>query len=190
MGKVAWGFTCSLDGFIAGPDHDMAWLAAAEPLAEGVTEGLAGEVAVIIAGRNGYDAAQAQRDKRDEMTSEAYGGAWSGTEIILTHRPHEIANDPSIVAMNCGIVEAIDRAQQIAVDRSIQIISADIARQALEFDLIDELQVFVAPVFLGDGIRIFDVSGGYRYDWELVDIYEGAERSFGRTYRPKRRHLS
>lgn len=184
MGKVAWGFTCSLDGFIAGPGHDMSWLAAAEPLAEGVTERLAGEVAVIIAGRNGYDAAQAQRDERDEMTSEAYGGAWSGTEIILTHRPHEIADDPSIVAMNCELGEAIDHARQIAGDRDIQIISADIARQALEHDLIDELQVFVAPVFLGDGIRIFDVPGGLRYDWELVETYEGAERSFGRTYRP------
>jgi hypothetical protein len=41
-------------------------------------------------------------------------------------------------------------------------------------------------VFLGDGTRIFDVPGGRRYDWELVEIYEGAERSFGRTYRPKR----
>ena len=67
----------------------------------------AGEVSVIIAGRNGYDAAQAQRDERDEMTSAAYGGAWSGTEIILTHRPQEIAADPSIVAMNCGIPRAL-----------------------------------------------------------------------------------
>ncbi|WP_258069625.1 hypothetical protein [Arthrobacter sp. SX1312] len=71
MGEVAWGFTCSLDGFIAGPEHDVSWLAAAEPLAEGVTERLAGAVAVGIAGRNGYDAAQAQRDERDEMTFEA-----------------------------------------------------------------------------------------------------------------------
>ena len=69
----------------------------------------------------------------------------------------------------------------------MQIISADIARQALERDLIDELQVFVAPVFLGDGVRIFDVPGGRRFDWELVEIYDGAERSFGRRYRPKRR---
>lgn len=23
MGKVAWGFTCSIDGFVAGPGHDM-----------------------------------------------------------------------------------------------------------------------------------------------------------------------
>lgn len=186
MGKVAWGFTSSLDGFLAGPGHDMSWFSAAEPLPEGMTERLAGEVAVIIAGRDGYDAAKAQRDERDETTSEAYGGAWSGTEFILTHRPEELAGDESVTPLNCGIVEAIGRAREIAGDRDVQIISADIARQALEHDLIDELQVFVAPVFLGDGIRIFDVPGGRRYDWELVEIHEGAERSFGRTYRPRR----
>lgn len=186
MGKVAWGFTCSIDGFIAGPGHDMSWLSTSEPMPEGTTASMAGEVAVIISGRSGYDAAKAQADERDETTSAAYGGAWSGTEFILTHRPEELADDPTIVALNCDIVEAIDRAQEIAGDRDVQIISADIARQALEHDLIDELQVFVAPVFLGDGIRIFDVPGGRRYEWELAEIYEGAERSFGRTYRPKR----
>jgi len=186
MGKVAWGFTCSIDGFIAGPGHDMSWLSASEPMPEGTTATMAGEVAVIISGRSGYDAAKAQVDDRDELTSEAYGGAWSGTEFILTHRPEELADDPTVTALNCNIVEAIRRAKEIAGDRDVQIISADIARQALEHDLVDELQVFVAPVFLGDGIRIFDVPGGRRYDWELVQIYEGAERSFGRTYRPKR----
>ncbi|KAE8765061.1 dihydrofolate reductase family protein [Georgenia thermotolerans] len=187
MGKVAWGFTCSIDGFIAGPDHDMSWMSAAEPLAAGTVERMAGEVAVIIAGRAGYDAAKAQRDERDETTSQAYGGAWSGTELILTHRPEELADDPSVVAMSCDVVEAIRRAQEIAGDRDVQIISADIARQALEHDLVDEMQVFVAPVFLGDGVRIFEVPGGRRIDWELVEIFDDSPRSFGRRYRPKRR---
>ena len=186
MGKVAWGFTCSIDGYIAGPGHDMSWLSASEPNAEGTTEGMASKVAVIISGRRGYDAAKAQADERDELTSEAYGGAWSGTEIILTHRPEELAEDASVTAMNCTITEAVERAQAIAGDRDIQIISADIARQALEVDLIDELQVYVAPVFLGDGTRIFDVPGGRRVDWELATIDTANARSFGRTYRPKR----
>lgn len=187
MGKVAWGFTCSIDGFIAGPGHDMSWLSAAEPSAEGTTEQMADAVGVIISGRAGYDAAKDQQDVRDEMTSEAYGGAWSGTEIILTHRPQDLTDDPNVTAWNCDIVEAVGRAQEIAGDQDIQIISADIARQALEHDLIDELQVFVAPVFLGDGTRIFDVPGGRRVDWELVEALDGERRSWGRIYRPQRR---
>ena len=92
-----------------------------------------------------------------------------------------------MTALDCHIVEAVRRAREIAGDRNVQIISADIARQALEHDLIDELQVFVAPVFLGDGIRIFDVPGGRRVDWELVEIYDDSPRSFGRVYRPRGR---
>ncbi len=111
MGKVAWGFSCSLDGFIAGPGHDMSWLSAAEPLTDGTTEAMAAAVAVIISGRRGYDAAKAQAAIRDEMTSEAYGGAWSGTEFVLTHRPEELEDDDSVIALNCSIAEAVDRAQ-------------------------------------------------------------------------------
>lgn len=191
MGKVAWGFTSSIDGFVAGLGHDMEWLSTVaqdeNDSDDDVTGGLAAAVGAIISGRRGYDAARAQAAERDDLTSSAYGGAWSGTEFILTHRPEELADDPSVVALNLDVAAGIDRAQQVAGDADVQIISADIGRQALEVGLIDELQVFVAPVFLGDGVRIFDVPGGRRVDWELIGPIPGAERSFGRTYRPRRR---
>lgn len=187
MGKVAYGFTSSIDGFIAGPGHDMGWMSAAEPLPEGSTERMAERVAVIISGRRGYDAALAQRGDRDELTAEPYGGAWSGTEFVLTHRPEDLDDDPAVIALNCDVREAIRRAQAIAGDRDVQIISADIALQAIEHDLVDELQVSVAPVFLGDGVRIFDAPGGNRVDWELVEVFADSPRAFFRTYRPKHR---
>lgn len=196
MSKVVWGFTCSIDGFIAGPDHDMSWLTLAEEDDTELTAQLANAVGAILSGRRGYDAAIAQAE-RDGLTAEAYGGAWQGIEFILTHRPEELTADPRLIALgdpgpgivplNCGIKEAIRIGKESAGDKDLQIISADIARQALEYDLIDELQVFVAPVFLGDGIRIFEVPGGWRYEWELAGIFPGARRSFGRTYRPKRK---
>lgn len=195
MGKVAYGFTCSIDGYITGPDHDMSWLAATEVDDEEMTARLGAAVGAILSGRRGYDAWKRQTD-RDPLTAEPYGGTWQGIEYVLTHRPEELAGDPrvielgdpgpGIVPVNCDIREAIRLGKETAGDKDLQIISADLARQALEFDLIDELQVFVAPVFLGDGTRIFHVPGGRRYHWELVGPYEGAERSFGRRYRPRR----
>lgn len=197
MGKVVWGFTCSIDGFISGPGHDMSWLTSAENADTELTAQLANAVGAILSGRRGYDAAIAQMAQRDDLTAEAYGGVWEGIEFILTHRPEELATDPrliqqgdsgpGIVALNCDIHEAIHIGKEAAGNKDLQIISADIARQALAYDLIDELQVFVAPVFLGDGTRIFDVPGGQRYDWQLAEIYDGARSSFGRVYRPKRR---
>ena len=193
MGRVTWGFTASLDGFITGPGHDMSWLeelAAEAGLAEGVTESRAAPVGVIISGRAGYDAARAQSEVRGELTAEAYGGAWSGTEIILTHRPEEIADDPAITAWNCDVREAVRRAHEIAGEKDVQIISADIGRQALEHDLLDEMQIFVAPVFLGDGTRIFSVPGGRRVRWDLVQDLDLGPSARGGIYRPRRRPLT
>ena len=39
---------------------------------------LAADVGVILSGRRGYDAAREQADQRDQLTAEAYGGAWEG----------------------------------------------------------------------------------------------------------------
>lgn len=44
-----------------------------------------------------------------------------------------------------------------------------------------------APVLLGDGTRLFEVPGGRRVDVGLVGPIPGAERAFGRVYRPLRR---
>src|SRR5699024_8003441 len=184
--RVTWGFTASLDGFLTGPNHDMAWLEACPPMDDGVTARLADAVGVIISGRRGYDAARAQADDRGELTAEAYGGAWSGVEIVLTHRPEELADDPSVLPLDVDVAEAIRRARELAHGKDVQIISADIARQALELDLVDEMQVFSAPVLLGDGTRAFDVPGGRRIDWEVVGPIPGAELGSGRILRPLR----
>ncbi|ATG52635.1 dihydrofolate reductase [Brachybacterium vulturis] len=184
--RVTWGFTASLDGFLTGPDHDMSWLEACPRMDESVIARLAAPVGVILSGRRGYDAARAQADERGELTAEAYGGAWSGIEIVLTHRPQEIADDPAITALDADVVEAVRWARELAAGSDVQIISADIARQALEHDLLDELQMFTAPVMLGDGTRVFDVPGGRLVEWELVGPIAGAEAGLGRIYRPRR----
>lgn len=188
--RVTWGFAASLDGFLTGPDHDMSWLEAGPPMDESVLLRLAEPVGVILSGRRGYDAARAQAQERDELTAEAYGGAWAGTEIVLTHRPEELADDPAVLALDAHIVEAVRQAKEIAQGRDVQIISADIARQALEHGLVDELQMFTAPVMLGDGTRVFDVPGGRLVAWELVGAIPGAEAGMGRIYRPAGRARS
>lgn len=114
MGRVVWGFTMSLDGFIAGPGHDMRWLEEMPPADPEVPERLAAAVGAILSGRRGYDAALAQRAERGELTAEAYGGAWQGTEFVLTHRPEELADDPTVIALDADVVTALERAREAA----------------------------------------------------------------------------
>ena len=68
-------------------------------------------------------------------------------------------------------------------------VPADIAEQTVdryqEHGLVDELQIFSAPVMLGDGTRAFDVPGGRVVEWELMGPILGAEEAFGRIYRSR-----
>ena len=51
---------------------------------------------------------------------------------------------------------ALEQARGAAGDKDVAVGGgADVAQQYLEAGLLDELQVHVAPVLLGDGVRLF-----------------------------------
>jgi dihydrofolate reductase len=56
-----------------------------------------------------------------------------------------------------GIESALKQARAAAGEKDVQISGgADIVRQFIEAGLLDELQIHLAPVLLGDGVRLFD----------------------------------
>ena len=73
-GKVLWHFTMSLDGFVAGPENSMSWMAGLS-IAPGVVDELIATTGAVLRGRRGYDAAP---------DAKPYGGAWSGPIFVLT----------------------------------------------------------------------------------------------------------
>ena len=56
--------------------------------------------------------------------------------------------------------EAVTIAKEAAGERDVVVLGANIARQCLEKGLLDEIIVHVAPVLLGDGVRLFKRAGG------------------------------
>src|ERR687898_932822 len=114
----------SLDGFIAGPGHDMSWTGGAE---YDTSSELADEVAratgVVLAGRGWYDVASA-----DEGGAVAgiYGGAWSGPVLVLTHHPERLASAATVEA-GSGPRGAGARAEELAEGRAVSIFGADVA---------------------------------------------------------------
>jgi dihydrofolate reductase len=42
----------------------------------------------------------------------------------------------------------------------VVVLGANVARQCLEAELLDEIIVHVAPVLVGDGVRLFERAGG------------------------------
>jgi dihydrofolate reductase len=62
--------------------------------------------------------------------------------------------------LDVGIEEAVTVAKGAAEGGDVVVLGANVARQCHEAGLLDELLVHVAPVLLGDGIRLFERAGG------------------------------
>ncbi len=70
-----------------------------------------------------------------------------------------------------GIEAAVARAREAAGGKNVGIDGgADVVQQALRAGLLDELNIHVAPLLLGDGVRLFD--GSALPDLELVSATE------------------
>jgi dihydrofolate reductase len=72
-----------------------------------------------------------------------------------------------------GIEAALEQARAAAGDRNVSLAGgASIAQQYLKAGLVDEMQIHVAPVFLGGGVRLFERLGDDRPDLELARVVD------------------
>jgi len=148
-GKVFIHFTMSLDGFIADADGRLDWAFAFAGPSRAAVRKITDPIGAVLAGRHGYDLGMMRG------TMKVYGGAWSGPQFVLTHRPGDPPADPSITFLSCGIAEAVSTALAAAGGKDVVVMGASIARQCLAEGLTDEILLHVVPVVLGDGIRLF-----------------------------------
>ncbi len=150
-GKVLWHFTMSLDGFVAGPDHAMDWMTGFSFRA-GLVEEYATTTGAVLGGRDGFDAYP--------DAGGIYGGAWQGPVFVLTHHPDDAPPATGVTFLNCDVAEAVRIGLEAAGGKNLEVLSPTIGRQLLERGLIDEIDLHIVPVLLGDGIRLFDNPGG------------------------------
>ena len=150
-GKVHVAFSMSLDGFVAGPGHSMGFLEHTT-VRDGLVEEYIEATGAILAGRDGFDSAI--DDNRP------YGGAWKGPIFVLTHHPEDARAAEDVTFLSCPVEEAVRIGLDAARGKNLQVFSPTIGRQLLHRGLIDEIDIHIAPVLLGDGIRLYDAPGG------------------------------
>jgi dihydrofolate reductase len=167
MGKLLYSATMSLDGFIAGPGGDMSWLI--EHLGPNPTvEALIGEIGALLVGRRTFGGDDPYKGTSKE--GEPFGGGWSGPQFVVTHHaPPTTRPDVTFVGDLAGGIAA---AKAAAGDKYVNVLGADIARQCLAAGQLDEIFVCVAPVLLGDGVRLFDRPGGSTVKLERISLTE------------------
>lgn len=158
VGKVLWHFTMSLDGFVAGPNHSMDWMNGTNR--SGLEEEYTETTGAVLGGRDGWDAMPDARP---------YGDDWQGPIFVLTHHPDDAKPADGVTFLSCDVAEAVRITLDAAGGKNVEILSASIGRRLLERGLIDEIDLHIDPVLLGDGIRLYDNPGGAPVGLELVN---------------------
>jgi dihydrofolate reductase len=170
MGKVLWHTMMSLDGFIAGHNDGMQWMSGVDGGAGQTIDEVLRSTGALLVGRR-------TQDVEDRDQPGFYGGAFRGPFFVLRHDPPA---EPPIVKgvtgrfLDVGIEEAASIAREAADGGDVVVLGANIARQCLEAGLLDEIIIHVAPVLLGEGVRLFDRSGRepVRLEW-ISSVAEG-----------------
>ncbi|MEV4058156.1 dihydrofolate reductase family protein [Amycolatopsis sp. NPDC049688] len=159
MAKLLYHVTMSLDGFIAAPGDDMSWLRGLHAGPNPAVERVLGEVGAVLMGHHTYAPATSAEGK-------VYGGRWAGPIFVVTR---DAAPAPGYTLVT-GLTEAVAAASEAAGDGYVAVLGATTARRCREAGLLDEVLVHVAPVLLGDGVRLFDHPGGTLVRLEPVEL--------------------
>jgi dihydrofolate reductase len=142
---------------------------------------LIGRIGALLVGRRTFDGDDPHRGT--DKAGKPFGGGWDGPQIVLTH--HVPADPVPGITFVSGIEDAIAAAKTAAGDQYVNILGANTARQCLAAGALDEVLVLVAPVLLGDGVRLFDHPGGTKVRLERLRTSE-SPLATGLWYRVRR----
>jgi dihydrofolate reductase len=96
--------------------------------------------------------------------------------FILTHHAREPVTKQggtSFTFVTEGLDAALTQARAAAGERNVSVAGgADVVQQCLRAGVLDELQIHVAPLLLGDGVRLFDKLGVDLPTLELTRVIE------------------
>src|SRR5262245_12613271 len=187
MTKVTAQMSVSLDGYYAGPrsstdPHDMAaWLEGPEgPGFFRVTRW----VIDAMGWRERQGFAGGERSVNSRIIEETFAAAgayvmgrrmFDGGEnpwgeeppfrapvFVVTHRDREVLErrgGTSFTFVTGGVERAVAMARAAAGGKDVAVAGGGtLLRQVLAAGLLDELELHIAPVLLGDGMRLFDAS--------------------------------
>jgi dihydrofolate reductase len=199
MGLVTAQMSVSLDGYYAGPraaDDVVAaggWLGSAE--AAGffrVTRWVIN--AMAWRERQGFKGGEASVNSDLIAASFAANGAyvmgrrmadggegpWGDTPpfhapvFVVTHRPRETLQrqgGTSFTYVTDGVAGAVTRARAAAGDKDVAVAGGGtLLRQVLAAGLLDQLDLHIVPVVLGNGMRLLDPAGLDLPDFEAIEL--------------------
>ena len=146
----------SIDGCLADAEGGIGWLAPFDAQDYGMA-GFLARIGVLLTGRATYDQVRG-------FAEWPYAGK---RVVVLTHRPLD-PDPPAGVEAAQGDLGALVARLKAETTGDIWLLGgAAVARAAWARGLVDRLELFVIPVMLGAGIRLFGAAGALR-GWRLT----------------------
>jgi dihydrofolate reductase len=146
-----------------------------------VLEEMLGAAGAIVIGRNMFGGGTGPWGEDKEWGDEPWEGWWGDEPpfhrpaFVVTHHEREplLKGETTFTFVTDGIESALEQAQAAAGDKTVALGGgADVAQQYLKAGLLDEMQIHIAPVLLGQGVRLFDGLGPDDIDLEIDRVIE------------------
>ena len=181
MSKLVLELSMSLDGFVAGPNDNpdnglgdggdslFKWYGSGDTdfplpgtdmvfrISRASAEFLRPSwenIGASVVGRRTFDIARG-------WGGSPPGGADSPHFVVTHSVPQEWVKPGSpFTFVTDGVESAVRQAKEAAGNKNVDLIGASIAQQCLQAGLLDEIQIDLAPVLLGGGVRLFEHLGG------------------------------
>jgi dihydrofolate reductase len=216
MAGLTLDISMSLDGYVAGPNqtleqplgeggeglHEWAFQAASWRRQHGLSGGEANAdsevieeslraTGAVVMGRRMFSGGAGPWD--EDPNSDGWWGddpPFHVPVFVLTHHPRETVikqGGTSFTFVTDGIEAALEQARTAAGDKDVALAGgASVAQQYLAAGSLDELQIHVAPVLLGGGVRLFDRLGIEATELEVTRVIASPSVTHLR-YRPRTR---
>jgi dihydrofolate reductase len=170
LAKLIYSALASLDGYVEDAGGKFDWAAPDDQVHAFVNE-LEREVGTYLYGRAMYDTMVYWESPPESAThspvTREYTDIWRRADKIVYSRTLETARSARTRIEREFDVEAIRRLK-VSADADISVGGAGLATQAIEAGLVDEYQLFLAPVLVGGGKRALP-DGGVRRNLELLE---------------------
>ncbi|MFC6079789.1 dihydrofolate reductase family protein [Sphaerisporangium aureirubrum] len=189
MASTVLYMSMSLDGFVAGPN---------ERLDNGLGDGgerlheWTGVIDDVNQLGTGERIGAGDREVIDEFLSTGSvlagrgtfepAGGWNGDHhdgvpifILSRHQPEErFAGWPGVTYLS-DLGEAVRRAKEAAGKKNVLVHGVGTGQRCLQAGLLDEIQIHLIPVLLGEGRRLFEHLGAEHIELETVQVVRGTE---------------
>ena len=174
MAKLIYSAIASLDGYVADEEGNFDWSGPDEEVHRFVNE-LERPIGTYLYGRRMYEV-MAYWETADAVADlpsfvHEFAEIWQGADKIVYSKTLETSSGAR-TRIERDFEPEVVRQLKVTAARDITVGGPELAAQAIEAGLVDELQLFVTPIVVGGGNP--SLPKGVRLTLELLD-----ERRFG-----------